>query len=151
LKVNRITWDYGTSGNLSFSEGNRTLIRSAMNLVRDRIDSNAVWACANDNNRRWMVHNSGQNVSTLQRFESWNRLNQRGFVNTNEIGVDFTPFNEAGNTMGRAYVGGFVRSELASTGGLVETYALNGRFAVMLNLANLNDSYWRNKPEVWAG
>ena len=150
LKYNALSWNFRQAGNLSFSRQNRDLIQRSMNVLSKRIDQSRIWNCARENTKKWKVQNSGQNITTTDRFKNFIRLHQRAFTSGNIPRVLFTPFRENGPAHGRAYVGGYVKAKFVSTTSLVPIYKFDGEFNVMLNLKHLSDRNW-NDAETWAG
>lgn len=150
LKQNPISWRFKADGNLKFSSANQALIKRGMNVLSHRIDSAKVWQCAKSNHRRWKVNNSGQDITTVERHRGFVRLHEQAFRSGKIPSINFLPYNENSNSMGRAYVGGFVKAKFVETTSFVPMYDFNGQFNVQLNVKNLNDSYWSD-PDVWAG
>jgi hypothetical protein len=150
LNYNAMSWNFKTSGNRSFSSSDKALIKSSMNVLSKRIDQSSVWRCANNNWKRWMVNNSGQNITSVDRFKRFKSLHQRAFASGKIPKVNFVPFNENSPAMGRAYVGGFVKAKYVETTSLVPIYQFSGTFEVKLNLKHLRSRSWQSSS-VWAG
>lgn len=150
LNQNALRWGFQSSGNLRFSSTNQDLIKRGMNVLSRRVDSSSVWQCAKANHRRWKVNNSGQDITTVERHRSFVRLHEAAFRSGTIPSITFTPYNENSNSMGRAFVGGFVKAKFVETTSLVPMYNFDGQFKVQINLSNLNSSEWSD-PDVWAG
>lgn len=150
LKYNPLSWNFKSNGNRSFNNADKALIKRSMNVLSKRIDQDRVWRCATRNFRRWKVNNSGQNITTTDRFKRFVNLHRNAYKSGKIPRVMFVPFYENGPAHGRAYVGGFVRAKFVETTSLVPIYKFSGEYEVQINLKHFRSSSWQD-PDVWAG